>query len=235
MLARPAEVQAGGGFVGTLPGPGALGLVVWSGGSADEVRDALAGTSCTPRSMWASRRSGGLAGYLFGAPEVVNTAFRAEYAGAVLPPQTPVVLVCAPASTAPAPPPSANALEQAEAQMLALVNQARIANGLAPFTLDPTLVEVARRHSADMVARGYFGHTNPDGLDPFGRMAAADITYRAAAENIAWAGDAALAHDALMKSPGHRANLLNPQLGRIGIGIVRKDGMHVMVTQLFRD
>lgn len=234
--ARPGEAHAGGQFIGTLPGPGGLALVVWSGGSTEEIRAALASTSCSPRSVWATRRSGGLAGYLFGAPEIVNTGFRAEFDGNTLPPQTPVVLVCA-GTVAPSPPPASSvaALEQSEAQMLALVNQARAANGLAPFTLDPALVDVARRHSADMVARGYFAHLNPDGLDPFARMAAAGITYQAAAENIAWAGDASLAHTALMNSPGHRANLLNPQLGRIGIGIVRKDSMHVMVTQLFRD
>jgi uncharacterized protein YkwD len=66
-------------------------------------------------------------------------------------------------------------------------------------------------------------------------MAAAGLTYRAAAENIAWAGDTVQAHTALMNSPGHRANLLNPALQRIGIGIVQKGSGSVMVTQLFRD
>lgn len=239
MSAFAADAHAGGQFIGTVPGPGAIGLLVWSGGSTEDVRAALAGTTCSPRSVWANRRTGGLTGYLYGAPDVINSGFRAEFAGGSLPAQTPVVLVCAGTSTAapaPAPVPSTAAgLEQAEAQMFALVNQARVANGLAPFTLDPALTDVARRHSADMVTRGYFAHNNPDGLDPFARMKAGGVTFRAAAENIAWAGDAAIAHDALMNSPGHRANLLNAQLGRIGIGIVRKDGMHVMVTQLFRD
>jgi uncharacterized protein YkwD len=229
---RPAPVHAVGQFSGTVPGPGGLALLVWSGGPVQEIGSALAATACSPRSVWATRRSGGLIGYLFGAPDAVNSGFRAEFAGATLPPQTPVVLVCAGAS---APAPTAGALEQSEAQMFALINQARAANGLAPFTLDPALVEVARRHSADMVARGFFAHINPDGLDPFERMAAAGITYSSAAENIGWAGDATLAHNALMNSPVHRANLLNPQLGRIGVGIVRKDSLHIMVTQLFRD
>ena len=237
VAAQPGEVHAGGSFIGTVPGPGSLALVVWTGGPTEEIKSALAGTSCSPGSVWATRRGGGLVGYLFGAPDAVNSGFRAEFAGATLPAQTPVVLVCAAVSApAPAPaPPPAGGLEQAEAQMFALINQARASNGLAPFTLDPALADVARRHSADMVARGYFAHTNPEGLSPFDRMAAAGITYRAAAENIGWAGDAVLAHNALMNSPAHRANLLNPQLGRIGVGIVRKDSMHVMVTQLFRD
>ena len=234
---KPVQVHAGGSFVGTVPGPGSLALVVWTGGPTEEITSALAGTSCSPRSVWATRRSGGLVGYLFGAPDAVNSGFRAEFGGTTLPAQTPVVLVCAGVS-APAPAPAASAstiggLQESEAQMFALVNQARLANGLAPFTLDAALADVARRHSADMVARGYFGHINPDGLDPFERMAAAGITYTSAAENIGWAGDATLAHNALMSSPAHRTNLLNPQLGRIGVGIVRKDSMHIMVTQLF--
>jgi uncharacterized protein YkwD len=86
-----------------------------------------------------------------------------------------------------------------------------------------------------MVAKGYFSHTDLAGRSPFDRMRAAGISYRAAAENIAWAGSVEQAHTSLMNSPGHRANILNGQLNRIGIGIVQKDGMHVMVTQAFTD
>jgi hypothetical protein len=86
--ARPADVHAGGSFIGTLPGPGSLALVVWSGGPVEEVTSALADTSCPPRSVWATRRSGGLVGYLFGAPAAVNSIFQAEFAGGLLPAQT---------------------------------------------------------------------------------------------------------------------------------------------------
>ncbi len=119
--------------------------------------------------------------------------------------------------------------------MLALVNQERAANGLPPFTLDPALSSVARAHSLDMATRSYFSHTNPDGLSPFDRMSRAGITFRSAAENIAWAGTVDIAHTSLMNSPGHRANILNPTLNRIGIGIVPKDSRNVMVTQVFTD
>lgn len=231
---RPA---AAGQLVGTVPGPGSLGLVVWSGGPVEDIRAAVSGSQCSPRSTWVTRRSGGLIGYLYGAPDVVNSGFRAEYAEGNLPTNTPLVLVCAPLATAaPAPAPAAATdFGAAEAQMLALVNQARTANGLAPFTLDVALSNVARAHSSDMVVRSYFSHTSPDGLSPFDRMTRAGITYRSAAENIAWAGSVAVSHESLMNSPGHRANLLNPGLNRIGIGIVRKDSLHIMVTQVFRD
>lgn len=236
-----------GQLIGPIPGPGQLGLVVWSGGSVEEIQAAVGSSGCTPRSAWATRTRGGLIGFLFGAPAAVNASFRGEYADGMLPSNTPLVLVCAPvaAPAAPAPtpapapqpvgPPSVAGLAALEAEMLTLVNQARAANGLAPFTLDSALSDVARRHSADMVARGYFAHTNLEGLSPFDRMARAGITYRTAAENIAWAGSVTISHNALMNSPGHRANLLNPAFGRIGIGIVQKDSLHIMVTQNFRD
>ncbi|HET8780973.1 MAG TPA: CvpA family protein, partial [Pyrinomonadaceae bacterium] len=57
-----------------------------------------------------------------------------------------------------------------EKQMLDLVNQERVANGLQPLAPDPELTEVARAHSTDMFARGYFAHDTPEGLTPFDRM-----------------------------------------------------------------
>lgn len=238
VLAMAPGHAAAGQLVGPIPGAGSLGLVVWSGGPVEEIRSAISGSQCTPRSTWVSKRSGGLIGYLYGAPDVVNAPFRTEYAGGNLPSNTPLVLVCAPVASAPAPAPPAPTVgdfSAVEARMLALVNQERVANGLSAFTMDPGLSNVARSHSSDMVARGYFAHTSPDGLSPFDRMSRAGISFRSAAENIAWAGNVEVAHTSLMNSPGHRANILNPSLRRIGIGIVQKDGLHIMVTQLFMD
>lgn len=122
-----------------------------------------------------------------------------------------------------------------EAQMLELVNQERAKVGLAPLVRDPALVEVARQHSADMFARGYFAHETPEGESPFDRFNKAGITYRTAGENLALAPTLSLAHTGLMNSPGHRANILNPEFGRVGIGII-DGGLHgLMVTQDFRD
>lgn len=122
-----------------------------------------------------------------------------------------------------------------EAQMLELVNQERIKVGLNPLAPDPELTEVARRHAADMFARGYFAHVTPDGLDPFDRIRAADITFQTAGENLALAPSVSIAHRGLMNSPGHRANILHPDFGRVGIGIVQGGLRGIMVTQLFRD
>lgn len=122
-----------------------------------------------------------------------------------------------------------------EAVMLKLVNRERIAAGLKPLVPDPELTEVARRHSADMFARGYFAHDTPEGRDPFDRMREANVRFLTAGENLALAPTVQIAHTGLMNSPGHRANILNPQFGRVGIGIMDGGIRGLMVTQDFRN
>ena len=119
--------------------------------------------------------------------------------------------------------------------MLDLVNSERVANGLQPLAPDPELTEVARRHSADMFARGYFAHDTPEGLSPFDRMKEANVRFLAAGENLALAPTLSVAHTGLMNSPGHRANILRPQFGRLGIGIMDGGMRGLMVSQEFRN
>jgi uncharacterized protein YkwD len=122
-----------------------------------------------------------------------------------------------------------------EKQMLDLVNQERRAAGLNPLAPDPELTEVARRHSADMFARGYFAHDTPDGITPFDRMRAANVRFITAGENLALAPTLPLAHTGLMNSPGHRANILRKEFGRLGIGIMDGGMRGLMVSQEFRN
>jgi uncharacterized protein YkwD len=122
-----------------------------------------------------------------------------------------------------------------EKQMLDLVNQERVANGLNPLAPDPELTEVARRHSADMFARGYFAHDTPENLSPFDRMHAANVRFTTAGENLALAPTIPVAHSGLMNSPGHRANILRPQFGRLGIGVMDGGMRGLMISQEFRN
>lgn len=122
-----------------------------------------------------------------------------------------------------------------EAEMLQLINRERIANGLAPLQADPELTEVARRHSADMFARGYFSHYTPERKSPFDRISESNLSFRTAGENLALAPTLQIAHNGLMNSPGHRANILRAQFGRIGIGILDGGRRGLMITQNFRN
>jgi uncharacterized protein YkwD len=122
-----------------------------------------------------------------------------------------------------------------EARMLEMVNEERRAAGLGPLAPDPELTEVARRHSEDMFMRGYFAHVTPEGRDPFDRIREAGHTFRTAGENLALAPTLRIAHTGLMNSPGHRANILRPEFGRLGIGIMDGGARGLMVTQNFRN
>jgi uncharacterized protein YkwD len=120
-----------------------------------------------------------------------------------------------------------------EVKMLELVNKERTSRGLKPLVMDEKLREVARAHSKDMFARGYFAHNDPDGKDPFDRMKAAGINYLVAGENLALAPSVDLAHDGLMNSPGHRANILTAEYGKVGIGVIDGGPYGKMFSQEF--
>ena len=106
-----------------------------------------------------------------------------------------------------------------EKELFELVNRIRRAYGLEPFLWDSRLTQAARRHSKDMYVHALFDHNGSDGRSPFERMRDLGISYQYAAENIAAnssnAGDVA---DGWMQSEAHRANILNGNLGKMGVG-----------------
>jgi len=122
-----------------------------------------------------------------------------------------------------------------EIRMLEMVNKERAKEGLEPLKADPEMARVARAHSKDMFARGYFAHVNPDGKNPFDRMREAKVQFKAAGENLALAQTLEIAHTNLMNSPGHRANIMNPAFGRLGIGILDGGFYGLMISQEFRN
>lgn len=129
-----------------------------------------------------------------------------------------VAAEAAPGAVAERPP---AALErQAVHQVIQLVNGERAAHGCPPVRWDAALQRAAERHSDDMAARRFFGHTNPDGADPGARITAAGYPWSAYGENIAVGRPtpAAVMKD-WMNSPGHRRNILQCDLTDIGVGI----------------
>lgn len=121
----------------------------------------------------------------------------------------------------------------AEEQMLRLLNDERTRLSLTQLVRDSTLDAAARAHSVDMLQRGYFAHETLEGRTPLDRMRAAGSQFSFAGENLALAPTVALAHQGLMESPGHRANILGPEFRRVGIGAARADGRGRMFTQSF--
>ncbi len=167
------------------------------------------------------------------APSAEPTAVPTQEPTAT-PAQTPSAEPTAELLATPSPttaPAGERAMEQ---EVLKLVNQARAENGLNPLSWADDLADIARAHSADMIERGFFSHTNPDGQSPFDRIKNNGISYRAAAENIAYGQpDAEAVMNSWMNSAGHRANILNENLKEIGIGAVKDSNGTVYWTQVF--
>jgi uncharacterized YkwD family protein len=139
----------------------------------------------------------------------------------------------APAPTTPSNPAPSSGLTADESKMVNLVNQARTEQGVKPLSVNSQLVTLARRKSQDMVDKNYFSHTSPTYGSPFDMMKNAGIKYSTAGENIAGAATTESAHQNLMNSPGHRANILNSSFTQIGIGIVSGSQYGKIFTQMF--
>jgi uncharacterized protein YkwD len=125
--------------------------------------------------------------------------------------------------------------EQAEQKMFDLVNSERVKVGLKKLVWDDKIRDVARAYSRDMFERRYFSHISPEGKDVGDRLNEAKIGFFVAGENLAYAPDVLRAHEGLMNSPGHRANILNSQFGKIGIGVIDGGIYGQMFTQNFTD
>ena len=118
-----------------------------------------------------------------------------------------------------------------EKEVVRLVNEIRVQNGLRELTYNWELSRVARYKSQDMKDNRYFSHTSPVYGTPFKMMKDFGITYRSAGENIARGQKSPQAVvNAWMNSSGHRANILNASFTEIGVGYVT-DGNYW--TQMF--
>lgn len=124
---------------------------------------------------------------------------------------------------------------KAEMEMFSLVNKERENAGLNTLIIDSKLRDLGRVHCGDMFSRGYFSHYTPEEISPFDRMAKANIIYNFAGENLALSPNAALAMQGFMQSEGHKKNILSPDFGRIGIGVIDGEIYGEMFCQEFTD
>jgi uncharacterized YkwD family protein/spore coat assembly protein SafA len=130
--------------------------------------------------------------------------------------------------------PKINEVKSIEQQVIDLTNRERAKNGLAPLKADWQLSRVARYKSADMRDKRYFSHTSPTYGSPFTMMKNFNISYQAAAENIA-AGQTSAEEvvKAWMESPGHRKNILDARMTHIGVGYAKGGSYRHYWTQMF--
>ena len=97
-------------------------------------------------------------------------------------------------------------------------NLARSADSLGTLTTNATLERAAQMKADDMAAKGYFAHNSPDGKTPWYWFAEVGYDYAAAGENLAVNfSDSKDVIEAWMRSPKHRANIMNGNYTEIGI------------------
>lgn len=172
-------------------------------------------------------------GLSLAAPAFAHHGHRYRYSFYYYPPKVTAATASVPASNpTPAPisapttvsPDFATSVEQ---HIVEAMNAERVKNNLAPLASDAKLAAIARAHSKDMLASGYFSHTNQSGCNAGCRLNAAGYLWWSYGENIySMSGYDLTAKDAAQKivsgwmnSSGHRANILGSTFTHVGVGI----------------
>jgi hypothetical protein len=107
-------------------------------------------------------------------------------------------------------------------QVIQATNADRAQHGLGPLQWDPALARAAQRHADLMVRQGALSHQYAGEADLVRRVSQAGGHFREVAENLAVAQTPVALETEWMHSPSHRQNILDPQLNRIGVGVVRQ-------------
>lgn len=127
-------------------------------------------------------------------------------------------------------------IDAMEKRVFELVNQERSAHGLKALAYDWQVARVAGYKACDMRDTGYFNHTSPVYGSPFDMLRNFGISFTAAGENIAKGQRTAEAvMQGWMNSQGHRANILNANYTKIGVGYCAGRGGPYWVQMFVRD
>ena len=132
---------------------------------------------------------------------------------------------------------AAQGVSYVESQMIHLINSIRSSRGLQLLNPNPVLNSIARSRSQDMLSRNYFSHYTPEGKNIFNILVENGIMYACGAENLSQAsptswGSPEAVVNSWMSSSGHRANMLNPHFGQLGLGVI-DSGNRRVITLIF--
>ncbi len=125
-----------------------------------------------------------------------------------------------------------------EHNLLSILNGDRARRGLQPLVPDASLARIARDHSREMASRGVLSHNLPSSGGLKQRLSRAGYPVRKARENVARADSIERAEAALLRSPGHRQNIMATDVTCVGVGIARgrmSEGSDLYITQIFAD
>jgi len=147
------------------------------------------------------------------------------------------VLLPAGANTAAAPAASNDPLYALAHKIFSLANRQRSLHGVHPLEWNDAVAEVARRHSMNMMERGFFSHSDPVRGPLSTRLHAANVGWTRCGENIfreqGMDDPADAAIEGWMRSPAHRQSLLDPLFTQTGVGIAISPDTEYFITQDF--
>jgi uncharacterized protein YkwD len=127
---------------------------------------------------------------------------------------------------------SQTSAEDAERDLIQLLNTERQKQGLQPLARDQRLEKAAREHSERMADQHLLSHGFAGEAELPQRLANAGIRFDRSGENVAFGPGVQQVHDGLMKSPPHRKNILSTDFDSAGVGVAFRDGL-LWVTQDF--
>lgn len=126
--------------------------------------------------------------------------------------------------------------EQVEDAAVILINRDRDRFRLPPVTASKVLSRLARQYSEEMRNGKFLAHVSPEGKDLRARLKDMDIPYVKALENVSVGYSIDGIEAGLMNSPGHRRNILDPEVNQVGVGVAwtnEEDPPRAYLTQLF--
>lgn len=119
-------------------------------------------------------------------------------------------------------------------QLLALANQARAQAGVGALQWDPALAQAALAHCRRMVQEGPIAHRYGGEPDVSGRAGEAGAHFSVIEENVAIGPSPEGIQQEWMHSPGHRENLLSPEVDHVGIAVIAARGVLYAVADYSR-
>ncbi len=119
-------------------------------------------------------------------------------------------------------------------ELFAMANATRAQQGQGRLEWDETLAAAAMKHCLRMAAEGPISHRYSGEPDLTERAGLAGAHFSLIEENIAVGPYPGKIHQEWLESQGHRENLLNPQIDRIGVAVVAAQGVLFAVADYAR-
>ena len=117
-----------------------------------------------------------------------------------------------------------NKAARPERELFEATNRERLAHGLPALQWNDALAVAARKHASEMAHKEELSHQFPGEPNLPSRVKKAGAHFVWLSENVALGSNPSVIHAAFVKSPSHRANILDTDMNVMGVGIVERNG-----------